>query len=144
MSPRAATSATSTLSTALGSAGLESTLEGSGPFTVFAPSNDAFSGVNVDALTGDTDLLSKILTYHVVQGEVKAGDLVQMIRKNKGTAEVKTVEGASLSASIKNGDVVLTDAAGNEIKVVNTNIQTSNGVIHAIDGVLLPTKPKES
>ncbi|GGY49889.1 fasciclin domain-containing protein [Parvularcula lutaonensis] len=133
----------STLVTAVQAAGLVETLNGDGPFTVFAPTNAAFEALpegTVETLLKEEnkDALSMVLTYHVVPGKVKAGDLVKIIREGDGEATVTTVEGTELTARIKDGDVILTDAAGNDIKVVNTNIAASNGVIHVIDGVLLP------
>lgn len=137
----------STLVTAVKAAGLVETLSGEGPFTVFAPTNDAFAALpdgTLDALLMDENkpALQMVLTYHVVAGKVKAGDLVKLIRDNDGTAEVTTVEGTTLKARIKDGDVVLEDAAGNMIRVVNTNIEAGNGVIHVVDKVLLPAKPE--
>jgi len=136
----------STLVAAVKAAGLVDTLNSDGPFTVFAPTNSAFEALpagTVETLLKKENkpALTTVLTYHVVAGKVKAGDLVKLIRENDGTAVVTTVEGTELKAMIKNGDVVLKDAAGSEIKVVNTNIAASNGVIHVIDGVLLPTAP---
>ena len=133
-----------TLVAAVKAADLVGTLNGDGPFTVFAPVNAAFDALpagTVESLLKPENkkALQTVLTYHVVSGTVKAGDLVRMIRENDGTAEVTTVEGTTLKAMIKSGDVVLMDAAGNTIKVVNTNIEASNGVVHVIDGVLLPT-----
>lgn len=133
----------STLVTAVKAADLAETLSGDGPFTVFAPTNAAFEALpagTVETLLKEEnkDALSMVLTYHVVSGKVKAGDLVKKIRQNDGEATITTVEGTELTATIKDGDVVLEDKAGNMIKVVNTNIAASNGVIHVIDGVLLP------
>lgn len=133
----------STLVTAVKAADLAETLSGDGPFTVFAPTNAAFEALpagTVETLLKEEnkDALSMVLTYHVVSGKVKAGDLIKKIRQNDGEATITTVEGTELTATIKDGDVVLEDKAGNMIKVVNTNIAASNGVIHVIDGVLLP------
>jgi uncharacterized surface protein with fasciclin (FAS1) repeats len=133
----------STLVTAVKTAELVETLNGDGPFTVFAPVNDAFAALPdgaVDALLQEDnrDALTMVLTYHVVPGKVKAADLIKMIRQNDGEAKVTTVEGSELTARVEGGEVILTDVAGNEIKVVKTDVAASNGVIHAIDGVLLP------
>lgn len=145
----ASNEAFSTLVAAVKAADLVDTLNSDGPFTVFAPTNAAFEALpdgTVETLLKPENkaALQTVLTYHVVAGKVKAGDLVKLIRDNDGTATVTTVEGTTFKAMIKNGDVVLMDAAGSEIKVVNTNISASNGVVHVIDGVLLPTAADES
>jgi uncharacterized surface protein with fasciclin (FAS1) repeats len=119
-------------------AGLEETLRGDGPFTVFAPTDDAFAALpagTLDALLADpTGDLASILTYHVVEGEVLAADVAGL----DGQA-VTTVNGATFTVNVgDDGSVSLTDAAGNEVGVVQTDIQTSNGVIHVLDGVILP------
>jgi uncharacterized surface protein with fasciclin (FAS1) repeats len=133
----------STLVSAVKAAELVDTLEGEGPYTVFAPNNAAFDGLpegSLDLLlkAENQDALKTVLTYHVVSGKVRAADLLKMIRENDGEATVTTVEGTELTARTRNGDVILTDEAGNEIRVTNTNINASNGVVHVIDGVLLP------
>ncbi len=127
-----------TLVTAVQAAGLEETLRSEGPFTVFAPTDDAFAALpegTVDTLLQDpTGDLADILTYHVVEGEVMAADVVEMDGQ-----EVTTVNGATATVNVADdGSVSLTDAAGNEVNVVETDIQTSNGVIHVLDGVLMP------
>ncbi|MFZ4515622.1 MAG: fasciclin domain-containing protein [Acidimicrobiia bacterium] len=125
----------STLVTAVKAAGLVGTLSGTGPFTVFAPTNEAFA--KLPAGTLDTLLkpenkqtLTNILTYHVVAGEVLAKDVKP--------GKVKTVNGAELTISVEGGKVFITDGKGQKIEVVKTDIQGSNGVIHVINGVLLP------
>ena len=127
-----------TLVAAVQAAGLEETLRGEGPFTVFAPTDDAFAALpagTVDTLLEDpTGDLAAILTYHVVAGEVLAADVVGLDGQ-----EVATVNGATFTVNVADdGSVSLTDAAGNEVGVVATDIQTSNGVIHVIDAVLMP------
>jgi uncharacterized surface protein with fasciclin (FAS1) repeats len=127
-----------TLVAAVQAAGLEETLRGEGPFTVFAPTDDAFAALpegTVEALLEDpTGDLASILTYHVVAGEVLAADVGGL----DGQA-VETVNGATFTVNVgDDGSVTLTDATGNEVGVVQTDIITSNGVIHVIDGVLLP------
>ena len=127
-----------TLVAAVQAAGLEETLRGDGPFTVFAPTDDAFAALpegTVEALLEDpTGDLASILTYHVVAGEVLAADVVGLDGQ-----EVETVNGATFTVGVgDDGSVTLTDATGNEVGVVQTDIVTSNGVIHVIDGVLLP------
>ena len=117
---------------------MEETLRGDGPFTVFAPTDDAFAALpagTLDTLLADpTGDLADILTYHVVEGEVMAADVVDL----DGQA-VTTVNGATFTVNVgDDGAVTLTDAAGNEVGVVQTDVDASNGVIHVIDGVLLP------
>ena len=127
-----------TLVAAVQAAELEETLRGDGPFTVFAPTDDAFAALpagTLDTLLADpTGDLAGILTYHVVEGEVMAADVVGMDGQ-----EVTTVNGATFTVNVgDDGAVTLTDAAGNEVGVVQTDVDASNGVIHVIDGVLLP------
>jgi uncharacterized surface protein with fasciclin (FAS1) repeats len=127
-----------TLVAAVQAAGLEETLRGEGPYTVFAPSDDAFAALpagTVDTLLEDpTGALTDILTYHVVEGAVMAEAVAGMDGQ-----EVTTVNGATFTVNVgDDGSVTLTDAAGNEITVTQTDIETSNGVIHVIDGVLMP------
>lgn len=136
----------STLVAAVTAADLVDTLNGDGPFTVFAPTNDAFGALpagTVDALLQEDNkpALQMVLTYHVVAGKVTAADLVGLIRENDGEATVSTVEGTPLTARIVDGSVTLEDGAGNMITVVTTNIEASNGIVHVIDGVLLPAAP---
>jgi len=133
----------STLVTAVKSAGLVDTLEGSGPFTVFAPTNDAFGKLpagTVDNLVKpeNTDTLKKILTYHVVAGKVTAKQLIGMIKKGGGKAEVKTVEGGTITATLSGGKVLLTDEKGGTATVTTADVMVKNGVIHVIDSVLMP------
>lgn len=127
-----------TLVTAVQAAGLEETLRGEGPFTVFAPTDEAFAALpegTLDTLLQDpTGDLAGILTYHVVEGEVMADAVAEMDGQ-----EVTTVNGATFTVNVADdGSVSLTDAAGNEVNVVETDIETSNGVIHVLDGVLMP------
>ncbi|MBK9475247.1 MAG: fasciclin domain-containing protein [Tetrasphaera sp.] len=128
-----------TLATALTAAGLVETLKGAGPFTVFAPTDAAFA--KLPAGTLDTLLkdpkgdLSSILTYHVIAGKVMAADVVTMDGK-----KVKTVQGAELTIKVDGAKVMLVDVAGNSINVTATDVTASNGVIHVIDGVLMPKK----
>ena len=125
----------STLVAAVKAAGLVDTLSGAGPFTVFAPTNDAFAKLpagTVDSLLKPENKakLAGILTYHVVPGKVMAADVKP--------GAVKTVNGASFTIALEGNDVVITDGQGNKSKVVQTDIPASNGVIHVIDTVLLP------
>ena len=133
----------STLVAALKAADLVSVLDGDGPFTVFAPTNDAFAKLpegTVSTLLQSENIptLTKILTYHVVAGEFKAADVVKAIEANNNAFTVKTVAGEALTLSIEGGSVILTDVAGNTSKVTATDVDASNGVIHVIDTVVMP------
>lgn len=132
-----------TLVTALKAADLVGTLSGKGPFTVFAPTNAAFSKVPQDALANllkpeNKTALAGVLTYHVVSGNVDAAALVGMIRKGNGTAVLKTVNGQELKASLDGDKVLLTDSKGGKAHVVTADLKGSNGVIHVTDGVSMP------
>lgn len=128
-----------TVTAALKAAGLDETLKGPGPFTVFAPTDAAFAKLpegTVETLLKDPKgQLAEILTYHVVAGEVMAADVAKMDGQ-----KVKTVQGAELTVEVSGDKVVLVDAAGNRVNVIKTDITASNGVIHVIDAVLIPTK----
>lgn len=133
----------STLVAAVKAAGLVETLEGPGPFTVFAPTNEAFDKLPAGTVSNllkpeNVDQLKKILTYHVVAGKVSAADLKKMITDGGGKATLTTVEGDPLTASIMHGKVVLTDAKGGKAYVTTANVYQSNGVVHVINAVLLP------
>ncbi len=117
----------SDLVSALSDAGLVSTLEGDGPFTVFAPTNDAFSNLDVDLSTLSNEQLVEILSYHVLNGEIASGDL-------QAEQSVEALAGGNLFVTAANGDVSVNDNA----TVVDADIEASNGVIHGIDQVLLP------
>ncbi len=132
-----------TLVAAVKAADLVSTLKSKGPFTVFAPTNEAFAKLpegTVDALLlpENKATLVKILTYHVVAGNIKAADVMAAIAKGKGKAELTTVEGEIITASIKDKGVILTDAKGGVCKVIATDLNCTNGVIHVIDAVEMP------
>ena len=123
----------STLVTALSEAGLVEALSGAGPFTVFAPTNEAFATLPEGALEGllaDTDALSEVLLYHVVDGKVLASDVITL-----NGVDVETLSGASVAVSV-DGDAVQV----NQSNVIITDIEASNGVIHVIDAVLLPAE----
>jgi uncharacterized surface protein with fasciclin (FAS1) repeats len=132
------------LVTAVKAAGLVETLEGSGPFTVFAPTNAAFGKLppgTVDTLVKpeNKEMLTKVLTYHVVAGRLSSAELKKMIREGDGTAELKTVEGGKLWASLHDGQhIMLKDEKGSTALVTIPNVFQSNGVIHVIDSVLMP------
>lgn len=134
----------STLVSAITAAGLGETLSSGGPYTVFAPSNAAFDKLpdgTLEELTGgeDTSALEGILTYHVVDGETMAAALTEAI---SGAGDegytITTLGGGTLTATVVDGQVMLTDAAGNSATVTETDIDASNGVIHVIDTVLMP------
>jgi uncharacterized surface protein with fasciclin (FAS1) repeats len=133
----------STLVAAVKAAGLVDVLNGDGPFTVFAPTNAAFAKLPEGTIATllkpeNKELLTAILTYHVVAGKFVAKDVLKAIKDNKGKFEIKTVQGNTLTASLKGGKVILTDAKGNVSTVVMTDVAASNGVIHAIDTVVMP------
>jgi uncharacterized surface protein with fasciclin (FAS1) repeats len=132
-----------TLVAAVKAAGLVDTLESAGPFTVFAPTNEAFAKLpagTVDTLLKpeNIDQLKKVLTYHVVAGKMSAKDIEKAITAGGGTATLTTVEGGKLTATKKDGKIVLTDEKGGMATVTIANVYQSNGVIHVIDSVLLP------
>jgi len=132
-----------TLVAAVKAAGLVPTLESPGPFTVFAPTNEAFA--KLPAGTVDTLLkpenkktLTNVLTYHVIPGRLSAKDLVEKIKEGGGKAMLKTVEGEPLTFAMKDGKLWVIDAKGDTAQVTIRNVMQSNGVIHVIDTVLLP------
>jgi len=132
-----------TLVAAVTAAGLAPTLSGPGPFTVFAPTNAAFAKLpagTVDTLVQPANraTLTKILTYHVVPGRVSAADLTAQIRAGGGQAYLTTVEGGTLTASVRNGSVILTDEMGGVATVTQADVFQSNGVIHVTDTVSMP------
>jgi len=119
-----------TLLTAATAAGLVDTLKGPGPFTLFAPTDDAFAKLpagTLDKLLADPAALKDILLYHVVQGKVMAADVT-------GMTSATSVQGSPIAIAVKDGKVYLNDIA----QVVTTDIEASNGVIHVIDAVILP------
>ncbi len=132
-----------TLVTAVKAAGLVETLEGSGPFTVFAPSNEAFAKLppgTVDTLVKPENkgMLIRILTYHVVAGRLSAADLKKQIKAGNGTVELVTVEGGKLWATEDGEHIRLKDEKGGAASVTIANVFQSNGVIHVVDSVLMP------
>ncbi|MEM1257891.1 MAG: fasciclin domain-containing protein [Bacteroidota bacterium] len=133
----------STLVAAVKAAGLVETLSGEGPFTVFAPVNAAFEKLPEGTLEGllkpeSKGTLTAILTYHVVAGDIKAADVVKAIQDNNGSFTITTVQGNTLTASLDGDNVILTDAKGGTATIVLTDVAASNGVIHAIDTVVMP------
>lgn len=126
----------STLVTAVKAASLVNTLSGTGPYTVFAPTNDAFAALPAGTLDSllkpeNVEQLKSILTYHVVSGKVLASDL-------KDGQVITTVQGGTLTVSIADGKVYLIDAKGNKVMVEKADVNADNGVVHVIGGVLLP------
>ena len=132
-----------TLVAAVKAAGLVDTLNGPGPFTVFAPVNSAFDALpagTVDTLLKPENkaTLVKILTYHVVAGRISARDLIARARAHGGTTELTTVEGGKLTVSGENGVWYVTDEKGGRARITQADVFQKNGVIHVIDAVLLP------
>jgi uncharacterized surface protein with fasciclin (FAS1) repeats len=132
-----------TLVAAVKAGGLVETLEGPGPFTVFAPTNDAFAKLpsgTVDNLLKpeNLDTLKKVLTYHVVAGRITTQDLRKMIHDNGGKARLTTVEGGTLTAWMKDGKYMISDDKGTMAAITIPNVYQSNGVIQVIDTVLMP------
>ncbi len=133
-----------TLVAAVKAAGLVETLQGPGPFTVFAPTNSAFAKLpagTVDMLLKpeNREKLSAVLTYHVVAGRISAKDLMDAAKRNGGKAKFKTVEGEDLWVESKGNTLTIWDHKGSASKVTIQNVFQSNGVIHVIDTVLLPS-----
>ena len=132
-----------TLVAAVKAADLVGVLSSDGPFTVFAPTNDAFAKLpegTVESLleAENIETLKSILTYHVVAGKFMAADVIGLIKKNNGKAMIPTVNGGNLIATLNNGAVYITDSNGNSAKVIAADLDNSNGVIHVLDTVLLP------
>ena len=132
-----------TLVAAVKAADLVETLQGKGPFTVFAPTNAAFDKLpkgTVETLLKPENkkMLQTILTYHVVAGKMNASDIAAAIKKGGGKATLKTVSGGILTAWMKGSAVYLTDENGNSAKVTIADVNQSNGVIHVIDAVVTP------
>jgi uncharacterized surface protein with fasciclin (FAS1) repeats len=133
-----------TLVAAVKAAGLVDTLNSAGPFTVFAPTDDAFAKLpsgTVDTLVQPENkaTLVKILTYHVVPGKIDAKMIKKMIKKGGGTATLKTVEGGMLTFTMDGGKIKITDEKGGSAYITTADVFQSNGVIHVIDSVLMPS-----
>ena len=133
-----------TLVTAVTQAGLGETLAGPGPFTVFAPTNDAFGKVDKATLDGlmapaGKANLTKVLTYHVVPGKMTAADLAAKIKEGNGTAKLKTVAGEELTLTMDGTNVKVAGMGGSSAIVSQADVMQSNGVVHVVDGVLVPT-----
>ncbi len=132
-----------TLVAAVKAAGLVDTLKGPGPFTVFAPTNEAFAKLPAGTVENllkpeNKDALTKILTYHVVAGRLSAMDLRKQIKAGNGQAELKTVSGGTLTVMMQGKNIVLKDEKGGMSTITIPNVFQSNGVIHVVDAVVLP------
>ena len=132
-----------TLVAAVKAAGLVDTLKGKGPFTVFAPVNSAFEALpagTVDMLLKPENkaTLVKILTYHVVAGNMDSKTIAKAIKKGGGTVTFTTVSGGKLRASMRGSDLILTDEKGGTSKVTIADVRQSNGVIHVVDTIVMP------
>jgi len=132
-----------TLLAAVKAAGLVETLKGKGPFTVFAPTNEAFDKLPAGTVENwvkpeNKTALAKILTYHVVAGKLDSKELMKWIKKGKGKAELKTVQGGKLWIIEKDGKLWLKDEKGITTEITVRDVYQSNGVIHVIDTVLMP------
>ncbi len=132
-----------TLVTAVKAADLVETLKGPGPFTVFAPTDEAFGKLPEGTVATlvkpeNKKTLTGILTYHVVAGKVTASDLTKQIKDGNGSAKLKTVNGETLTAKASGDSVMLTDSKGNSATVTIADVMQKNGVIHVIDTVVMP------
>jgi uncharacterized surface protein with fasciclin (FAS1) repeats len=132
-----------TLVAAVKAAGLVGTLKSKGPFTVFAPTNEAFDKLpagTVETLlkTENKEMLTKVLTYHVLAGRFDSNAIMKRIKAGNGKAQFKTVSGDTLTAWMDGSTLVLTDEKGGQSRVSIANVYQSNGVIHVVDTVLLP------
>lgn len=133
----------STLVAAVKAAGLVETLSEDGPFTVFAPANAAFDKLPAGTVDGllkpeSLDKLKSVLTYHVVAGKFDAAAVIDAINKNNGKYNVTTFQGGNIDLTLKGEKVMLTDANGGTAEVAMADVPASNGVIHAIDTVVMP------
>lgn len=132
-----------TLVSAVKAAGLVDTLSGTGPFTVFAPTNAAFNKLPKSAVADlmkpeNKDKLKSVLTYHVVAGKLDAKDLKADVKKGSGKAELKTVEGGTLTVTEDGGKLMVADAKGDKAEITKADVEQSNGVVHVINKVLMP------
>lgn len=132
-----------TLVAAVKAAGLVDTLNSAGPFTVFAPTDDAFAKLPAGTVgtlvkPENHDTLAKILTYHVVAGRISSKELAAWIHKGHGSYALKTVSGGTLTASMRGHSIILTDEKGGVSTITTADVFQSNGVIHVVDTVLMP------
>jgi len=128
------------------SAGLDKTLAGPGPYTVFVPDDAAFAKLPAGTIDNPSDAdqrarITSILTYHILPGTVLAADIAKTIDNAKGKAVMMTVGGQTFSAAKDGNDIVLSDSAGNKARVTKADEQYSNGIVHHIDAVLTPPGP---
>ena len=133
----------STLVTALKAADLVGALQGDGPFTVFAPTNDAFAKLDSKTLSSlleeeNKKVLANILTYHVVSGKLAASDVVAALKKGNGSVDLTALNGQVINVMQKDGKIWLKDSNGNYSEIVATDVMGSNGVIHVISTVVMP------
>jgi len=133
----------STLVTALKAADLVGALQGDGPFTVFAPTNDAFGKLDSKTLSSLLEVenkkaLANILTYHVVSGKLAASDVVAALKKGNGSVDLTALNGQVINVMQKDGKIWLKDSNGNYSEIVATDVMGSNGVIHVISSVVMP------
>jgi uncharacterized surface protein with fasciclin (FAS1) repeats len=133
----------STLVAALTAADLVNALQADGPFTVFAPTNDAFAKIDSKTLNSlleakNQKALSNILTYHVISGKLTATDVVAALKEGNGSVELKALNGQVLTVMQKDDKIWLKDANGNYSEIVATDVMASNGVIHVINSVVMP------
>lgn len=133
----------STLVAAVKAAGLDATLTGPGPFTVFAPTNDAFGRLapgTVDTLMkpASKPALTKVLTYHVVSGTITLADLQARLKAGGGRTTLTTVEGQPITATLEGNAISLADVSGNKSYIETPDVRQSNGVVHVVNGVLVP------
>ena len=133
----------STLVTALKAADLVDALSGEGPFTVFAPNNDAFAKIDSETLANllkpeNVKALTNILTYHVVSGKLMASDVVNALKSGNGKVKLTALNGQTVTAISKDGKIFLEDSQGNMSEIIATDVTGSNGVIHVIGSVVMP------
>ena len=133
----------STLVTALKAADLVGALSGEGPFTVFAPNNEAFAKIDAETLGNllkpeNVKALSNILTYHVVSGKLMASDVANALKSGYGKAKLTALNGQNITAKSKNGKIYLEDSQGNMSEIIATDVAGSKGVIHVISSVVMP------
>ncbi|MGB7395387.1 MAG: fasciclin domain-containing protein, partial [Pricia sp.] len=137
----------STLKSVMEATGFKELLDGSAPFTIFAPSDKAFErlqGVSVNDLLDANDIeeLKALLGYHIIAGKISASKMLRALCQGEGKAEFTTIQGDIIKASIDGIDIVLTDSFGNSATIVVADSNQSNGVIHQIDGVIRPNFPQ--
>jgi len=133
----------STASTMVAISGIAVDLKDDGPFTVFVATNDAFNKMDPDELSGlmtaeDKSELASMARFGLVKGDMKTADIAKAITDGGGTASLTTLQGGVIKAMLEDDKIVLEDGAGNKINVVEADIESSNGTVHIIDGVLMP------